>query len=44
MIRPFSSGMLNQACPMDEILGELASQLQELKTYKEEADFDMAPA
>ncbi len=44
MIRPFSNGMLNQAGPMSDILGELSSQLEELKTYKEQADFTMAPA
>lgn len=44
MIRPFENGMLNQACPMSDILGELSSQLAELKTFKEQADFDMAPA
>lgn len=44
MIRPFADGMLNQACPMSDILGELQSQLDELKTYKEQADFTMAPS
>nr|POE48068.1 adenylate cyclase [Quercus suber] len=44
MIRPFKNGMLNQACPMSEILGNLTSQLAELKTYKEQADFPMAPS
>jgi len=44
MIRPFENGMLNQACPMSDILGELSSQLEELKMYKEQADFTMAPS
>nr|POF13463.1 adenylate cyclase [Quercus suber] len=44
MIRPFKNGMLNQACPMSDILSELTSQLAELKTYKDQADFDMAPS
>lgn len=44
MIRPFSNGMLNQACPMSDVLGELQSQLDELRAYKEEADFSMAPS
>lgn len=44
MIRPFSNGMLNQACPMSDILGELTSQLGELKAFKEQADFTMAPS
>jgi adenylate cyclase len=38
MVRPFGSGpMLQQACPMDDILGELASQLRELQQFKQEA-------
>jgi len=45
MLRPFKDVMLNQACPMSDILGELTSQLEELKMYKEQAgDFDIAPA
>jgi adenylate cyclase len=34
MIRPFANGMLSQACPMSEILGDLTAQLSELKTLK----------
>lgn len=34
MIRPFENGLLNQACPMSEILAELAAQLEELKVMK----------
>lgn len=44
MIRPFSNGMLDQACPMAEILSELSSQMDELKWFKEQADFTMAPS
>jgi len=38
MIRPFKNGMLEQACPMDDVLTELTSQLDELKRYKEQDD------
>ncbi|SMR56502.1 unnamed protein product [Zymoseptoria tritici ST99CH_3D1] len=34
MIRPFAKGMLSQACPMEDILGDLTAQLSELKTLK----------
>ena len=44
MIRPFKEGMLSQACPMSDILSDVASQLGELKMLKEQADFDMAPS
>ena len=44
MVRPFKDGMLQQACPMADILGEVASQLGELKALRRQADFDMAPA
>jgi len=48
MVRPFKDGMLEQACPMADILGDVASQLNELKVIRrqaEEADgFEMAPA
>lgn len=44
MIRPFSNGMLTQACPMSDILGEVQSQLDELKMYKAQEDFEIAPA
>ncbi|KXT14282.1 hypothetical protein AC579_1269 [Pseudocercospora musae] len=48
MIRPFQNGMLSQACPMSDILTELTSQLDELKSLKaqqdEEFGFDMAPS
>ncbi|KAF2195275.1 PP2C-domain-containing protein [Zopfia rhizophila CBS 207.26] len=38
MVRPFGScPMLQQACPMADILNELQSQLKELQQYKEEA-------
>ena len=45
-MRPFKNGMLNQACPIADILGELTSQLAELKSYKEQeaANFDAAAA
>lgn len=43
-MRPFKDGMLSKACPMSEILSDLALQLEELKTFKEQADFDIAPA
>lgn len=48
MIRPFKEGMLNQACPMSDILTELTSQLDELKTLKQQQEddygFEMAPS
>ncbi|KAK4984663.1 hypothetical protein LTR50_006454 [Elasticomyces elasticus] len=44
MIRPFGHDMLGTACPMALVLGELASQLKELQSYKEQADFTMAPS
>ena len=44
MIRPFKDGMLTQACPMSEIMSDVASQLEELKMLKEQADFTMAPS
>lgn len=48
MIRPFKDGMMAQACPMANILGELSSQLNELKSLRQEASeqsgFTMAPS
>ncbi|KAK5168965.1 uncharacterized protein LTR77_006274 [Saxophila tyrrhenica] len=46
MIKPFKDGMLNQACPIGDILGELTSSLEELRKYKEqeEEEFSMAPS
>ncbi|KAF2426187.1 hypothetical protein EJ08DRAFT_593925 [Tothia fuscella] len=45
LVRPFSNGgLLDQACGMAEIFGELTNQLDELKMLKENAAFDMAPA
>ena len=45
MLRPFKDGMLTQACPMSDIMADLASQLEELKSYKEQdAEFESAPA
>ena len=44
MIRPFKHGMLDQACPMTDILSDLTSKLDELATLKEQADFTMAPS
>ena len=45
MLRPFKDGMLTQACPIAEIMSDLALQLQELKSYKDQAaDFESAPA
>lgn len=43
MVRPFGKDMLATACPMADILGDLAAQMQELKTLKAQVDF-MAPA
>ncbi|KAF4540959.1 Adenylate cyclase [Lasiodiplodia theobromae] len=33
-VRPFGYGMLQQACPMDDIFAELSSQLEELRLLK----------
>ncbi|KAI5364198.1 Putative ras-associating (RA) domain, adenylyl cyclase class-3/4/guanylyl cyclase [Septoria linicola] len=45
MIRPFKHGVLSQACPMSEILSELAGQLDELKAFKAaQGDLEMADA
>ncbi|KAK3072757.1 hypothetical protein LTR53_006219 [Teratosphaeriaceae sp. CCFEE 6253] len=45
MIRPFKNGFLEQACPMNEVLIELTSQLDELKRYREqEEDITLADA
>lgn len=44
MVRPFKEGMLNQACPMSDVLDALAEQLNELKILKENVEFEMAPS
>jgi adenylate cyclase len=44
MVRPFKNGMLEQACPMADVLAEVASQLDELKVLRQQADFEMAPS
>ncbi|KAI9688825.1 MAG: cysteinyl-tRNA synthetase [Bathelium mastoideum] len=44
LVRPFSQGMLQQACPMTEILSQVTSQLTELQTIKQGLDFEMSPA
>ena len=48
MVRPFKNGMLEQACPMADVLAEVASQLDELKMLRQQADeqsgFQMAPS
>jgi len=45
MVKPFGSGpMLQQACPMADILSELAGRLQELEQFKQEASTGLVPA
>lgn len=49
MIRPFKNGMLNQACPISEILTDLNKQLEELRVLKlrvaeETEGLEMAPS
>lgn len=45
LVKPFTRhGMLQNACPMDEIFGALTSQLQELQIYRETNDINMAPS
>ena len=34
MVHPFGNGLLDQACPMNDILRDLASQLSELQQLK----------
>lgn len=38
MVRPFAAGrsLLEQACPMDEVLLELSAQLAEFKELKQQ--------
>ena len=37
MITPFQTGqnLLDQACPMDDVLGQITAQLMEFKALKE---------
>ena len=35
MVRPFKNGITSQACPMGDVLAELAAQLAELETLKQ---------
>lgn len=45
MVNPFKNGMLEQACPMENVLGSLVDQLNELKLLKEAVgEIDMAPS
>lgn len=48
MIYPFKDGMLEQACPMADVLSEVASQLDELKVLRKQAEEEyggeMAPS
>ena len=45
MVRPFKHGMLETACPMSDILGEVASSLAELRRYRQqEEDITLADA
>jgi hypothetical protein len=44
MVRPFSKGFADKACPMSIIFAELASSLQELQMLKSSFDIDMAEA
>jgi len=44
MINPFKPGMLQQACPMSDILSTITEQMAELKMLKENANFEMGPA
>ncbi len=44
-MRPFGSApLLQQACPMGEIFGELATKLKRLEQFEQEAMADMAPS
>jgi adenylate cyclase len=45
MVKPFGScPILEQACPMTDILSELQAQLKELALYKEDASSQMISA
>ncbi|KAF2101621.1 PP2C-domain-containing protein [Rhizodiscina lignyota] len=47
LVRPFNAGMLSQACPMQDIFGELHANMQELSALRDaaaDADFELAPA
>ena len=45
MVRPFGQApLLEQACPMSDIIGELQAQLAELAQFKEEAAAQFASA
>ncbi len=44
LMRPFSNGMLEQACPMTDLFSELSEQLAEIRAWKEQEDMDMAPS
>jgi hypothetical protein len=44
MVRPFSNGFSEQACPMSTIFAELASSLSELQMLKASFDINMADA
>lgn len=44
LMRPFKDGMMEQSCPMTDIFRELTASLEELKAFKEQNDFDIAPA
>ncbi|EME42487.1 adenylate cyclase-like protein [Dothistroma septosporum NZE10] len=47
MVKPFKNGILDQACPMLDILGDLGAQLEELKSLRSQAEeqgFEMAPS
>ncbi|KAF1809004.1 adenylate cyclase protein [Eremomyces bilateralis CBS 781.70] len=44
MVRPFQGGLLGQACPMDEILTDLTSQLGDLQRMKAEVQTPSTPS
>ena len=44
LVRPFNKGILEGACPMSEIFGELGAKMDELKMLKESLDIEMAQA
>lgn len=44
LVRPFANGVLEQACPITDILRELADSLQELQDWKDRSGVDLAPA
>ncbi|KAF2835091.1 hypothetical protein M501DRAFT_942853 [Patellaria atrata CBS 101060] len=44
LVSPFSEGMLAHACPMADVFKTLTASLEELRQYKAQEEFTMAPS